>query len=151
MVEIIPQDSTLHVRYLIGKARHTLFSVRRKELAPFGVSPRQANILTILDKLGRKTTLVEMARYTDREINTLSMQMMRMEKDGLVRKTRETPKSTLLSFEMTEKGQKVCKDIYEIVSDKVIISVLSEAERQQMISMLRRIIDAAEKYTPAKR
>jgi len=50
-----------------------------------------------------------MARYTDREINTLSMQMMRMEKDGLVRKTRETPKSTLLSFEMTEKGQKFVK------------------------------------------
>jgi DNA-binding MarR family transcriptional regulator len=89
MVEIIPQDSTLHVRYLIGKARHTLFSVRRKELAPFGVSPRQANILTILDKLGRKTTLVEMARYTDREINTLSMQMMRMEKDG-----QENPRNT---------------------------------------------------------
>ena len=86
--------------------------------------------------------------YTDREINTLSMQMMRMEKDGLVRKTRETPKSTLLSFEMTEKGQQICKDIYEIVSDKVIISFLSEAERQQMISMLSRIIDATEKYTP---
>jgi len=150
MVEIIPQDSALHVRYLIGKARHLLFSIRRKELAPFGVSPRQANILTILSKLGRKTTLVELARYTDREINTLSMQMMRMEKDGLVRKTRETPKSTLLSFELTEKGQQVCKDIYEVVSDKLIISVLSEAERQQMISALNRIIAAGEKYTPAK-
>jgi DNA-binding MarR family transcriptional regulator len=78
------------------------------------------------------------------------MQMMRMEKDGLVRKTRETPKSTLLSFELTEKGQQICKDIYKVVSDKLIISVLSEAERQQMISMLNRIIDAAEKYTTAK-
>jgi DNA-binding MarR family transcriptional regulator len=150
MAEITPQDSALHVRYLIGKARHTLFEVRRRELAPFGVSPRQANILTILDKLGRKSTLVEMAEYTDRGINTLSMQIMRMEKDGLVRKSRETPKSTMVSFELTEKGRQVCKDIYVVVSDKVIISVLSEEERRLMIWMLSRIIATAEKYKPAK-
>jgi len=78
------------------------------------------------------------------------MQIMRMEKDGLVRKSRETPKSTLVSFELTEKGRQVCKDIYVVVSDKVIISVLSEEERRQMISMLNRIIATAEKYTPAK-
>jgi DNA-binding MarR family transcriptional regulator len=146
MEERSSRDSHLYARLLLGRARHLMLNARRKELAPYQISPRQAYILFILYNLDHKATLTELARYSDRGINTLSMQMTRMEKDGLVKKFRETPKSTLLSFELTEKGINTYNRSKIMKSDKAIMSIFSEEERQQLISMLLRIIAKAEKY-----
>jgi DNA-binding MarR family transcriptional regulator len=105
---------------------------RQKELLPYHISPRQATILFILSNLGHKATLAELSKNTDRQINTLSQQITRMEKNGLVRKARETPKSALISFETSS-----------VVS---IMSVLTEEERQQLISLLKKVVNSAEKY-----
>jgi len=148
MPEIISKDSHLYSRYLIGKARHIMFQARQKELRPQHISPRQANTLIIVYKLGGKATLAELAKNTDRGINTLSIQMTRMEKDGLVRKVRKTPKTNQLRFELTEKGFDTYNKIKKITSVKTIMSVLSEEQLRLLISMLETIIAKAEKYTP---
>jgi DNA-binding MarR family transcriptional regulator len=69
-----------------------------------------------------------------------------MEKDGLVKKTREVPKSALLKFELTEKGSNIEKRCNIKTSDKTIMSVLSEEERQQLISMMNKLRNKAIKY-----
>ena len=69
-----------------------------------------------------------------------------MEKDGLVKKSRETPKSTLLTFELTEKGAQLFKKSNQQKSDKEIMSVLTEAECGQLITMLQKIINKANQY-----
>ena len=102
--------------------------------------------MLILRDLGRKSTLNELANYTERGVNTLSEQMTKMENYGLVSKTRETPKSTLLSFGLTKKGLEVCNYSCEMRTDEEIMSVLSEEERKQLISMLEKLISKAEKY-----
>ena len=142
------RDSSIYSRYLIGKARHLMFRARQKELKPYLISPRQANVLLILNNLGNKATLTELARQTDRGLNTLSIQMSRMEKDGLVTRVRETPKSNQLRFELTEKGLNIHNQIKDIISVKDIMAVLSEKERQQLISALEKIVKKAEKYNP---
>src|SRR5271157_3841072 len=109
--EILSQDKKFYARYLIGKARHALLKVRRKELAPYQISPRQAQTIFDLFNL-KKATLAELAKHSNRGINTLSNQMALLEKDGLVKKTRETPKSTLLTFELTEKGSNVYRSSF---------------------------------------
>jgi DNA-binding MarR family transcriptional regulator len=149
MPEIISRDSSLYARYLLGKARHFMFQARQKELKPYRIAPRQANTLIILYKLGKKATLVELAKNTDRGINTLSIQMSRMEKDGLVKKVRENPKSNQLRFELTEKGFNTYKKVKNVTSVKTIMSVLSEEQRQSLIAMLESIVATAEKYTPS--
>jgi DNA-binding MarR family transcriptional regulator len=68
-------------------------------------------------------------------------------KEGLLKKIRETPKSTLLSFELTEKGFDAFNFSNDrIKADREIMSVLSEEERQQLISMLNKIITKAETH-----
>jgi DNA-binding MarR family transcriptional regulator len=69
-----------------------------------------------------------------------------MEKDGLVKKTREVPKSALLKFELTTKGSNLEKRCNIKASDKTIMSVLSEEERQQLISMMNKLRNKAIKY-----
>ena len=102
--------------------------------------------MTVIEDLGENANLTELAERTDRSINTLSIQLTRMENDGLVKKIREIPKSNKLRFELTEKGVDACKEVKKIKSLKVIMSALSEEERQQLISLLEKIIDKAQRY-----
>ena len=140
------EDSSIFSRYLIGRLRHLMFNARLKELAPYHISPRQSTIIFILYTLGHKATLSELAKRTDRKMSTLSIQLVRMEKDGLVKKAREVPKSAQKSIELTEKGVDLYKKSYDMKSVKEIMSILSEEERQQLISLLRKVISKAEKY-----
>lgn len=142
--QTISQNSSFYCRYLINEARHFLLQARKKDLSQYHVTPEQIQIILVIYTL-HKTTLAELAKLTNRTTNTLSNKMIKMEKDGLVKKTRETPKSTLLSFELTEKGYSVFDKGKDKVTEE-IMSVLSEEERQQLISILRNIIDKAKKF-----
>ena len=143
---IVSEESESYSRLLIDKAKHVLFAARQKELAPYHIAPQQAYILFILCNLGHKATLAEMARHTERGVATISITMARMEKDGLVKGVRETPKSVLLKFELTEKGRSVYKNIKIMAADKEIMSVLSEQEQKQLTLTLKKIISKAETY-----
>ena len=126
--QVISQDSSFYSRYLIGAAKHSMEMATRRVLAPYHISPQQAQILFIIYNL-HKTTLAEVAKHTARGINTISNQMTAMEKEGLVNKIRETPKSTLLSFELTAKGVNAYNNSNKrIKADRTIMSVLSEEE-----------------------
>ena len=140
------QDPRLYARYLIMQARHLMYVARQKELAPYHISPRQGGILELLYNLGRKATLAELAGSAERSISSISVQMTRMENDGLVKKIRETPKSNLVSFELTGKGSDIYNYSKDMKSDKVIMSVLSDEECEQLISMLKKLISKAGKY-----
>ena len=81
----ISRNSYFYSRYLMGEARHFMLQARKKELAQYHVTPQQSYILFIIYTL-QKTTLNELARVTNRGINTLSSEMSTMERDGLIEK-----------------------------------------------------------------
>jgi DNA-binding MarR family transcriptional regulator len=139
-------DVSLYSRYLLGKANHCLVNARRKELRPFQISPQQATALFLVNRLGRQATLAEISKQTDRGVNSISPQMSTLEKDGLIEKHRIGPKSTLLRFKLTEKGLKTFNNTHKSQSIKRIMSVLSDEEQQQLISILEKIVRKAEKY-----
>jgi DNA-binding MarR family transcriptional regulator len=144
--ERISKDLKRYAWILIGKAREDMLKARQKELAPYEISPRQAYVCDILFHLGRKSTIAEVAKHVDREVNTLSQQLNRMEKDGLVKRYQEKAKSTLLTFELTEKGLAAYQNSLKRAAIKKIMSVLSEQELRQLIATMEQIISAAEKY-----
>jgi DNA-binding MarR family transcriptional regulator len=146
MAETSPNNSMIYSRLLIGKARHLLLRARQKELSPFQISPRQASVLSVIYDLGDEANLTTLAQVTDRNANTLSIQMTRMEKDGLVKKVRVTPKSNQLRFELTEKGLEAYENSKAMKTVKAIMSALTEKERQQLIGLLEKLIKKAEQY-----
>lgn len=144
--EITARNRGLYARLLIGRTRHLMLNARQKELSPYHLSSRQAYILFLLYHLGQRATLATLAKDGDREINTISLQMTTLEKDGLVKKIREVPKSRLLRFELTEKGLDIYNKSKNRKVDKAIMLALSKEEREQLISLLKKIISKAEKY-----
>ena len=72
--------------------------------------------------------------------------MTAMEKDGLVKKIREVPKSNKLSFDLTEKGLDAFNQSKDFKIDKAIMSVLSKEELKLLMALLNKIIKKAKQY-----
>jgi DNA-binding MarR family transcriptional regulator len=70
-----------------------------------------------------------------------------MEKEGLVKKIRETPNSVNLTFELTEKGHTIYESCKKEKSIKAIMSVLSKEELQELISILEKISNKGRKIS----
>jgi DNA-binding MarR family transcriptional regulator len=144
--EIAARNSKLYSRILLTRVRDLMLDIRQAELTPYNITPRQAYILEILFKLGRKATLAQLAKYNEREANTISVAMTKMEKEGLVRKFRNSKRSTLLVYQLTKKGLETYHQTKKQTSEKAIMSALSEEERQQFMAMLKKIFNKAGKY-----
>ena len=150
MDEVMSEDRSLHARLLLDKARHFMLHARQKEMAPYHVSPQQAYLLFILNNLNHMATLSELSKLCYKGIGTISLQISRMENEGLVEKIRAAPKAKVFTIGLIQRGLDICESTSRIKSDKLIMSILSEQERHQLTVLLNKIISEAGKYDHAE-
>ena len=129
---------------LIGRVNHTIVLLRQKELSQYHIPVRQLHVLRTIQELGSKATLSDIATQVERETHVISKQAIRMEKDGLITRTKNTPKSNLL--ELTEKGLEMAKMSGQGKALDILFSSLSEEERLQIESILNKILIQAKEY-----
>ena len=137
---------------LFSDVHHQLGLVRQRELTQYHVPIRQVHALRTLQQLGSSATISELAKILGRKPNVISRQVVRMENDGLIKRIKSTPKSNQLRLELTEKGINILK-IITISKGNTIeatLSFLTQEERQQMGSILNRILIKLNEYTPEK-
>jgi DNA-binding MarR family transcriptional regulator len=70
-----------------------------------------------------------------------------MEKDGLIKRIQDTPKSRLLRLELTEKGLEMVKLVRQSEAIDAILSFLNKEDRQQIKSVLNRILVKVKEYS----
>jgi DNA-binding MarR family transcriptional regulator len=70
-----------------------------------GLSYQQFLVLIVMKKLGENANATEMAKLLDKNTNTLSTILDRMEEKGLVKKIRDTQDRRLVWAVMTPKGK----------------------------------------------
>jgi len=63
-----------------------------------------------------------------------------MEKDGLIKRIKDTPKSRLLRIELTDKGLEMLKIGKESKTIDAILSALTEKEKQQVYTNLSKVL-----------
>ena len=133
---------------LMGRIHHDVVLVRQKELSPYHIPPQQLNVLRTIQYLGEKATLASIAKELERKPNVISRQAAGMEKDGLIKRTNDTPKSRLLKIELTEKG----RDMLNIRDESKIIdaawSFLNEEDRQKLYAVLYRMSTKLKEQDP---
>ena len=128
------KDFTLWV--LLRQAKDTVFKATEKELSRYGISPEEAGVLSIVQALGNQAIPAEISRWLLREPHTVSGILSRMEKKGLVRKTKDLDRKNLVRVTLTEKGQQAY-DLSirrEFIED--MLSCLTEEQCQQLRSSL---------------
>jgi len=104
---------------------HTFFRVNK-------ISYEQFVVLILINSIDQEANATLLSRYLERNPNTLSTILDRMEKYGLVKKTRDTTDRRVVYITMTEKGKKIVKAA-KTTGDQLIDkfnSSFSEEERK---------------------
>jgi len=135
------RDYTLWV--LLRQAGDAALRARDKELSQYGISVEEAAVLFVVQATGETATPSEISRWLLRAPHSTSALLIRMEKDGLVRKLNDLKRKNMLRVVMTEKGREAYEKSTARESLHRIMSLLSEEERQQLQSLLERIRNEA--------
>ena len=143
MENLASTDRDYALWLLLLKVRRCISKAGGKELSPYDITPEQAGVLFIVQALNSKTTPAEISRLTFREPHTVSVLISRMEKKGLIKKVKDMDKRNMIRIAITEKGEEAYKQSTQRTPIHNIMSVLSEAERQQLMSFLQRLRDQA--------
>ncbi len=137
----VEEDFILWV--LLLQARDMIFKARQKELSQYSISPEEAGILCLVQVLGSKATPTEISRWLLREPHTVSGILSRMQRKGLLTKTKDLDRKNMVRVSLTNKGQQAYYQSTKVESVRKIMSSLSQDERRQLSSGLKTLRDRA--------
>ena len=140
-------DPNFKLWLLFSSIHHKMVALREKELYPHNITTSQLRLLRIIENLGSKAILSEVAKIVERNLDVISRQAIMMERDGIITRIRDKPKSRLLRLELTEKGKELLRTIHSSQGMNEVLSVLSKKERQQMSSALKKVLTKLNKYS----
>ncbi len=136
-------DPDYRLWVMIENARGALLRARGKELAKYGVSPAEAFALFVISDIGEDANPAEISRRISREHNTIMALLSRMERKGLVTKTRSTEKKNGWCVNLTENGMAACRGARRLDSIHAAMSVIAESDKHSLESALRAVFDEA--------
>lgn len=150
MKKALDMDLDYKAWVLLQQAAGAIFEVRENELREHGSTAMQATVLFIVKSIGNKATPAEISRWLLRRPHTVSGLLNRMEKAGLVRKTKDLHKKNLVRVTITPKGEQAYKQSLKGKTIHKIMSALGEADREKLASYLRAVRDRAVKEAGIK-
>ena len=129
---------------LLGTTYNAMLRARKRELEPSGVSLRQTMALWGLKIMGRPATVAEMSQIIDRDHQTTSQLLKRMEKEGLLERIKGSHKRSPITAVLTSKGEEAFQRTfkrYEVFDE--ISSCLTPREQDILKGYLKRLRETA--------
>jgi DNA-binding MarR family transcriptional regulator len=138
-------DKDFNLWLLLDHARYALYRARELELLRYGMTPEQSQILFVIHGLKENATPGAIARETLLKPHTISGIVNRMEKKGLLKKTKDLNRKNQIRVSITEKGL----EAHQLSSKRGpihrVMSALSQGERDQLGPLLVKILAEAGK------
>jgi DNA-binding MarR family transcriptional regulator len=134
-------DHEANLYILLDQTDSIVTNAIELELKHLRVTQPQIRILTMLSRQDEPVTLEQLSNWTLKEFNSVSTLINRMEKKGLVKKTKKD--GDLRTYaDLTEKGSKLYHlDVTER-SIHLIFEKLSKEERKQLRALLMKVRNA---------
>jgi len=116
---------------------HLMERVRDRELAKYGINARQAGLLRHIKSLGNEATPAQIARTMFREPTSVSAIIIRMERQGLVKRVKgDCRKKNQVRVCLTAKGEQARRDAARRECIDRIMSRLSLGSRENLLNAL---------------
>ena len=133
------KDLSFGLWQLLNRTTHLIYKARQKELDRYGISMRSAAVLEVVNRLDSEATPARLSRQIFIERHSISEQLTRMEKEGLIVKNRDEKKKNRIRVQATEKGDRLFHKAmrHESVSD--IMSELTPEEQHRLWLVLARL------------
>lgn len=138
-LEATSGDQDFDLWGLLFQTRDVIYSARGEELRPFGITVMDAAVLFFIVYLGDKATPAEISRWLFRKHHTISGQLSRMEKKGLVTLTKGILGKNIITVSLTDKGRGALKQAGARQTHHNIFSSLDSKERKQLWSILMKL------------
>lgn len=105
------------------------------------LTPQQFAVLAAIKNIGDPVLPTDVAKWLDRNTNTITLIIDRMEKDGLVSRVRDLKDRRALRLLISPRGQKLYDQAVKPARElpKAILSVLSAEELKTLIQTLEKI------------
>ena len=124
--------------------RRALQKVRSKELWKYEITSAEAMVFSSIKTMNdNDVTPGKIARWSLTDPHAVSQLLKRMEKRGLVTRTRDTRHKNRLLIAMTEKGEQTYEKSSQRITQNKLMSSLSVVQRNQLESCLDTLYDAA--------
>jgi len=120
---------------LIAQAKDAVSKARHRELELFNINKERRAVLWSVQNNGGESTPVNIARQLFKELHSVSEMLKRMERQGLVERSKRSGKSSAI-VKLTKKGEEVFNQSRHNEVDKRIFSVLSKKRRERLASDL---------------
>lgn len=116
---------------LLRQTHGLMYKAIEDELRLSGSVPyTQAAVLFVVKAIGEQATPAQISRWLIREPHTVSTLLVRMEKQGLLRKTKDLERKNQVRVTLTEKGEEALrKGMKEETTISKIMSRLSNEEQ----------------------
>ena len=105
----VPLEEDYELWALLGQVNAGMARARENETRPYGISMMQVRVLSLLKAVNEPITPTGIARLLFREPHTVSQLLGRMEKAGLIQRTRSRKRDPedhgLVRVSLTEKGE----------------------------------------------
>ena len=124
---------------LLMRTSRVIGRARERELLGGSVSAQGFAILLTILRQGVKATPAAISRETVLEPNTISQQLTRMEKDGLITRVKDLERRNQVRVQITEKGYYGFFKAAKRPITKKIMSVLSTEEKEFLWGVLARL------------
>jgi DNA-binding MarR family transcriptional regulator len=128
---------------LLSQASNALGRVADSELSQVGISMMQAAVLVFVKNSKEPVIPAHISRWLFREPHTVSQLLMRMEKQGLVKRTKDLDRKNQVRITLTAKGEKAYQKQTEMRGIGKILSVLTPEECNKLGASLKKLRDEA--------
>jgi DNA-binding MarR family transcriptional regulator len=119
-----------------------LVKVQERELLPQNLSATAADILFLIDAMGKDVTATKIAKMLLREQTSIGNILKRMEKHGLINRTRNMERKSLIRITLTAKGKNTLKQAMKQKGTTHVLSRLTEAQRSKLKQWLTDLKEA---------
>lgn len=127
----------------LTRARDLVIKARGVELASHGISAVETQVLLLVHDAPEKPTPAELCRWVLRQHNTVSALLRRMEKKGLLVRSRDREKRNQWRISLTEQGEREWQWATQINAIRFVMSDFSPSNKEALETFLTKIGDKA--------
>ena len=133
-------DRDINLYILLDQVDSIVTNAVELELKHLHLTQPQTRVLTMLSREDKPATIDELAKWTLKEFNSVSTLINRMEKKGLVKKSKQ-PGELKTYISLTEKGNDLYHKKVTERSIHQIFEKLSSKEKEDLDTILKKLRD----------
>ncbi len=119
--------------------------IRERELLPQNLSATAAEILFLVEAMGKDVTPAKITRMLLREPHSISGILIRMEKHGLLKRTKNMERKNLIRITLTARGENALKQAMKKSGTTHVLARLSAEQQRQLKTTLTALKEAGMK------